>query len=153
MIRLIKYMCLSCLLFISTGSFAQQKIKVTGKVYSADSRLPLNEVLLYSKDAQHTALSDSTGSFTIEVTDKNAWIRVTSDGYQEANLFLNGRQKLNIYLVPAGRFMYNATYSTSEGKENTDNKIGNALSLNQKDMNKGYASPEDALTGRMAGLR
>lgn len=128
-------------------------ITVKGHIYSADTKKALPEVQVYSFNAKHTVTADSTGKFSIQVDDRNALLRFTTPGYEVTEIPLNGRTEVNIFLLPENSFMYSKTYSSAEGKLPTAGKTGTAQNLGRQDISNGFATPDDALNGRMAGLR
>lgn len=148
-----RYLCVSilCLLMVQHLS-AQEKVKVTGTVWDAVTRLPLEEVRVYSAHAKQTSVTDSTGKFVIEVDDPQAWLRIQAQGYTDHEMALYGRTNLNIYLQPENSFMYHSAYLSPEGSKLMSRKTGNPTVLNREDISEGYAVPDDAMAGRIAGL-
>ena len=141
------------LMLVSIGLQAQEKLTVKGWVYGAEKRQPLQGVQLYSQDAKGSSVTDSLGQFSIEVSDPDAWLRVQVDGYVQKNIALNGRKEVKIYLMPESSFMYTPTYQSPDGKKNMEEKNGSAQTLDSRDITGIYALPDDALTGRMAGVQ
>lgn len=66
---------------------------------------------------------------------------------------LMGRTTLNVYLLPENTVMYSDDYEGIYGKMKTRNRIGTALAVNQKDLSGALANVDDALSGKIAGLR
>ena len=140
-------------MLVSVGLQAQEKLTVKGWVYSADSRQPLQGVQLYSQDAEGSSVTDSLGGFSIVVRDPEAWLRVQVDGYIQKNIALNGRREVKIYLMSEKSFMYTPVYQSPDGVKAMGGKNGNVQTLDIRDITGIYALPDDALTGRMAGLQ
>ncbi|MBD9179393.1 MAG: SusC/RagA family protein, partial [Odoribacter splanchnicus] len=140
-------------ILFALNASAQELITVKGTVYSADAKKILPNVQIYSMHAKRTVISDSTGAFTIQLDDRNARLRFTFPGYQVEEIPLNGRTEVKIFLLPEKSFMYSSQYYSPEGKQNTQGKPGTAQSLEQKDFSSGFATPDDAINGRYAGLR
>lgn len=140
-------------IMLALDASAQELITVKGTVYSADAKKTLPDVQIYSMHAKRTVISDSTGAFSIQVNDRYAQLRFTLPGYQVEEIPLNGRTEVKIFLLPEKSFMYSSQYYSPEGKLNTQGKPGTAQSLEQKDFSSGFATPDDAINGRLAGLR
>lgn len=141
------------LMLVSIGLQAQQQLTVKGGVYSAGNRQPLSGVQLYSKDAKGSSVTDSLGQFTIVVSDPDAWLRVQVDGYVQKEVPLNGRKEVKIYLMAENSFMYTPTYQSADGTKEMAGKNGNAQTLDIRDISGIYALPDNALTGRWAGVQ
>lgn len=154
-IRLVnKCVCIGILvLLISIRVAAQDKTTVDGAVYNAVTKEPLKDVQIFSSNASSSAMTDSLGRFTINLTDANAWLRVQTRGYVGKEIALSGRRTVKVFLLPENSVMYNNSYTYIDGVKSMENKTGNAQVLNEKDIFGGYTSPDDALVGRMAGLR
>lgn len=140
-------------ILLTLGASAQELITVKGTVYSAYSKKALPDVQVYSMSAKRTVISDSKGEFSLQVTDPYARIRFTVPGYQVEEIPLNGRTEIKIFLLPENSFMYSKHYSSPDGKQAFAGKPGTAQTLEQKDFSSGFATPDDAINGRLAGLR
>lgn len=140
-------------LLIALNASADNLITIKGTVYSADNKKALSGVQIYSINAKKTVVSDSVGGFTIQLNDRNARLRFTASGYYQEEVALNKRIELKVFLLPENSFMYNKTYVSAEGKQNHAGKSSSAQILERKEISNGYSTPDDALNGRMAGLR
>lgn len=131
------------LLFSAFSVCAQQTVNVSGKVMDAKNGGVLRDVAVSSPGAGVSAQTDTNGVFTIEVRDKNATLKVFTSGYHTKEIKLNGRTNVSVYLQPENTVRYNG---------NRDNSPSNSVTINKKDLLNSYSSPEDALTGMVAGL-
>ena len=141
------------LMLVSIGLQAQEQLTVKGRVYSAENREPLSGVQVYSQDAKGSSVTDSLGQFTIVVGDPDAWLRVQVDGYIQKAVALNGRKEVKVFLMPENTLLYNPTYTTPDGVREIGEKNGNVQTLNIRDISGIYALPDNALTGKMAGVQ
>lgn len=154
MINMKKYICLWILLLgIAIGVSAQNSVVVKGKVLNASNKLPINEVQISSADAASTVLTNEKGEFSIQVSDPKAILMFEGTGYLKNEEALMGRTTLNVYLLPENTVMYSDDYEGIYGKMKTRNRIGTALAVNQKDLSGALANVDDALSGKIAGLR
>ena len=154
MINMKKCICLWILLLgVAIGVSAQNSVVVKGKVLNASNKLPINEVQISSVDAASTVLTNEKGEFSIQVSDPRAILLFKGIGYLEKEEALMGRTTLNVYLLPENTVMYSDDYEGIYGKMKTRNRIGTALAVNQKDLSGALANVDDALSGKIAGLR
>ena len=154
MINMKKYICLWILLLgVAIGVSAQNSVVVKGKVLNASNKLPINEVQISSADAASTVLTNEKGEFSIQVSDPKAILMFEGTGYLKNEEALMGRTTLNVYLLPENTVMYSDDYEGIYGKMKTRNRIGTALAVNQKDLSGALANVDDALSGKIAGLR
>lgn len=149
-----KYICTGItLLLVSVAVSAQELITINGKVLSADKKLPLANVQVMSKDAKKTAYTEADGTFTLQVEKANAMLTVKAEKYFDNETALQNRTQVNIYLLPTNEVMYSDEYISSEGRRKTSSKITTAVSIDKKDLNEGYSATDDALVGKIQGLR
>ncbi len=154
MINMKKYICLWILLLgVAIGVSAQNTVVVKGKVLNASNKLPINEVQVSSSDAASTVLTNEKGEFSIQVSDPKAILLFKGIGYLESEEALMGRSALNVYLLPENTVMYSDSYEGIYGKMKTRNRIGTALSVNQKDLSGALSNVDDALSGKIAGVQ
>lgn len=149
-----KYICLWILLLGTiTGLSAQESVVVKGKVLNAGNKQPVSEVQISSLNAAATVLTNDKGEFSIQVTDPKALLLFKSSGYLENEVALLGRTALTVYLLPENSAMYSDDYEGIYGKMKTRNRIGTALSVNQKDLSGALSNVDDALTGKIPGVQ
>ena len=132
---------------------AQEVVTVTGTVYRADTKKPLESVQVSSPEAAKSVITDEEGNFKLKVKSLQTKIQVTASGYFTQEVLLAGRNELRIYILPETDFMTTDSWQTLEGNRKMNEKVGTAVSINKKDIGSAYASPDDALVGRIAGLR
>ncbi len=154
MIKMIKHSVIGILLLLITaGVSAQEAVIVKGKVYRADTKAPVSNASVLSVNAPKSAITAEDGSFTIQVNDKNAALIVEHNAYFKIKTALAGRTELNIYLLPTNSVMFTDIFTTPTGKKESVDKTGSSIAINKKDLNLGYASPDEALIGKIAGLQ
>lgn len=98
-------------------------------------------------------LTNEKGEFSIQVSDPKAILLFKGIGYLESEEALMGRSALNVYLLPENTVMYSDSYEGIYGKMKTRNRIGTALSVNQKDLSGALSNVDDALSGKIAGVQ
>lgn len=154
MINITKHICAGLtLLLLSSALSAQELITVKGKVLSADKKQPIANAQVSSFDAKATAYTEGDGTFTIKVYDGNATLTVKAGQYFDNEIALLKRTEVNIYLLPTNSVMYSGTYQSNEGSRKTISNLGTAVNVNKKDLNQGHSATDDALTGKISGLR
>lgn len=154
MINITKYIYTGLLLLLlSSAVSAQELITIKGKILSADKKQPIANAQVSSMDAKGSSYTEADGTFTIKVFIPNAVLTVKAANYFENEIALLKRTEVNIYLLPSTGFMNTDAYQTSEGRRKMMQKTGTAVSVNKKDLNQGYSNTDDALVGKIAGLR
>jgi hypothetical protein len=90
--------CVTCLLFIHSASFAQAKdVTITGKVNSTAGEA-LVGVTVKVKNAATTTTTDGAGNFSITVPD-NAILQISYVGYKMQEVSVSGRTALAVSLA------------------------------------------------------
>ncbi len=110
--------CLSLLTFFYTISAVQpllaqtSETKVKGVVTESGTGNPLKQVTISVSSTGTTADSDENGVFEITVPNLETELNFNLPGYNLRNVFLHGRESINISLVPS-------KYSSSDNYYNT----------------------------------
>ena len=152
--RYIKFICINVLLLLVAMTVqAQEAVFVNGTVYRADTKAPLAGVQVSSPESTKSAVTTANGTFELKVASLQTKIQVAAAGYFTQEVALAGRNEVRIYILPNTDFMTTDSWSTLEGSKKMSEKTGTAVSINKKDIGSAYASPDDALVGRIAGLR
>lgn len=141
-------------LILLVSSFIQLNAQttVTGKVVDyTDS--PLAAVSVTEKGTTTGTATDSSGNYSISVTDPNATLVFSSLGYETQSIALNGRTELNITLqVTAAQELAQVVvigYGTAQKRDLT----GSIATVNAKEIeNKPAANPLTLLQGKAPGL-
>lgn len=114
------------LFFIIVNSFSLfSQINITGTIVDAITDEPLIGATIFANETKEGVVSDSDGSFVLNVPEGNKHLRITYVGYAEKNIPLhesnNGNIKLNIVsLTPMSmeleEVLVKANYRTSSQK-------------------------------------
>ena len=78
---------------------AQEVVTVTGTVYRADTKKPLESVQVSSPEAAKSVITDEEGNFKLKVKSLQTKIQVTASGYFTQEVLLAGRNELRIYIL------------------------------------------------------
>ena len=155
----IKYILLLSVLFAGGRAAAQQyrdretARQIVGLVLDADTRKPLGAAQVSSDELARSVVSGPKGVFRAKVFSDRATLNVVKEGYFSARVNLLGRDSVVIYLQQSANTLATDHYSSPDGEVPMSDRIGSAGSVGIKDINRGYFTASDALTGRFAGLR
>lgn len=128
-------------------------ITVKGTVYRADTHESLPNVQVMSSSAAKSVITKATGKFTIKLQREKALLVVQKEGFVEQRVPLYGRRELKIYLQPKEGMFYAGQYVTPVGERMLMEKNSTASAIGRGQLSSGYTGLDDALTGRLAGLR
>lgn len=149
-----QYICLSLIfLLMSAAVSAQQMITVKGRVLGGNKKQPIANAQIFSPDGKATVMTNPDGTFVLEVSDPRTVLNVKAEHYYEHTACLLGRKELKIYLIPRNTMMYTDRYEGSEGPLKMDYKPGTARTIHHKDMSDALSGVDDALAGKLAGVR
>ena len=155
----IKYILLLSVLFAGGRAAAQQyrdretARQIVGLVLDADTRKPLGAAQVSSDELARSVVSGPKGVFRAKVFSDRATLNVVKEGYFSARVNLLGRDSVVIYLQQSANTLATDHYSSPDGEVPMSDRIGSAGAVGIKDINRGYFTASDALTGRFAGLR
>ncbi len=155
----IKYILLLSVLFAGGRAVAQQyrdretARQIVGLVLDADTRKPLGAAQVSSDELARSVVSGPKGVFRAKVFSDRATLNVVKEGYFSARVNLLGRDSVVIYLQQSANTLATDHYSSPDGEVPMSDRIGSAGAVGIKDINRGYFTASDALTGRFAGLR
>lgn len=149
-----QYICLSLIcLFMPAAVFAQQMLTVKGRVLGGVKKQPVANAQVFSLDGKSTVMTDSDGYFILEVSDPKAVLNIKADKYYDNMTHLYGRKELTIYLIPTNTLMYTDKYESSEGERKIGLRPETARTIHTKDMSRALSGVDDALAGKLAGVR
>ncbi|MBB4037266.1 TonB-linked SusC/RagA family outer membrane protein [Dysgonomonas hofstadii] len=157
--RIIKYILLLFVLFSWGRSQAQEQDnstegqRIVGLVLDANTREPLESVQVSSADLVRAVVSGPRGFFRGRTLSGMAELNMVKEGYYTARINLLGRDSVVVYMQNIDKTLATDTYTTPDGERSVRDKTSAAEALDIKDINRGYFSASDALTGRFAGLR
>lgn len=96
---------LTAVLLLSSGTLhalnrEQDSILVSGRVYGAQSGLPLGNIGISAANAQVDAVStDTLGEFEIILPSTNEQLYISYPGYKGKKVFLNGKENIEVWLL------------------------------------------------------
>ncbi|MFD1768627.1 SusC/RagA family TonB-linked outer membrane protein [Sphingobacterium suaedae] len=129
----------------ASSGLAQTTIK--GKVISAYDKTPVSGAVITILNTTKHVKTNPDGSFVLDAIEAGAkTLRIWSPGYYESKVAILGRSEFEITLIGEGRDNYQNVLDGSFS-------IKNAALLAATDYRLGAFTPEEALTGEMAGLR
>lgn len=141
------------MVFIVFSLAAQEKIKVEGVVYHALSKKPLPNVQVSSLQSAKSVMTDENGVFSIEVNNKKSILVVKNFGYITQEIIPGKRSRVEVYLLPENTYLEGDGYRVMGIYHPLKGSRGTAVTLRQKDLNLGVNTPDEALPGKVPGLR
>jgi TonB-linked SusC/RagA family outer membrane protein len=86
--------------FALSGQEQDTSFTVRGRIYAADTGLPLGDINIRAVNSPVEPVSSTVeGAFEISVPDKNEQIRISYPGYKEKTVFLDGRDNIDVWLL------------------------------------------------------
>ncbi len=126
---------------------------VVGIVLDAGTRRPVASAQVSSDAMERSVVSGAEGVFRGKALSGRAVLNVTKEGYFTARVNLFDRDSVVIYLQQSDHTMEVDSYSTPDGNAAMSDRISTAGAVGIKDINRGYFTTSDALSGRFRGLR
>jgi TonB-linked SusC/RagA family outer membrane protein len=143
---------LTCALLFVAQAYAQTARNVTGKV-TDDKGAPLVGVTVSAVGANRNALTDNSGTFSIQVTEKVKTLRISYVGFNSKEVNINGKSTISVSLSMEDKSLNEVVvvgYGTQRKREIT----GSIASVKGEALaNKPTQSFEQALGGRAAGVQ
>lgn len=134
-------------------SQAQQEKLVKGRITDATTGAALRGVRISYKESA-AAITDSTGAFSIKVPSYNVSIHVESEGFQDKDIALKGRNTVSASLYESD---YTSFYSdiTIPFNRSAKSEVADASTgINTGDIRSaGNETPDAYLQGKVAGLQ
>lgn len=148
LVRLTGFILL-CVLF-TQPAFSQTKT-ITGKI-TDDKGAPLQGATVTVKGTKQGASTGADGSFTLSVPSTATTLVISSVGFTQQEVSINGKTDVSVGLQPSSQGLNEVVvvgYGTARKKDLT----GSVASVQAKDFNRGViASPDQLLTGKVAGM-
>ncbi len=142
------------LIVIVPESILQQK-KVTGTIVDAETKEPLIGVTVLNvntKGVKHGTVTDNTGKFSLDITDRNSILVITYVGYEKQEIKLGDSFNFNIEMKSQSTKL-NEVVVVGYGTQTKREISGSVTSVTAKEFNKGLTSnAADLLQGKVAGL-
>jgi TonB-dependent starch-binding outer membrane protein SusC len=140
------------LLFLSLSTYAQEK-KVSGRVTDENNN-PLNGATVIVKGAKTGTNTNEAGSFSIMVPEGNSVLIISFLGYASQEVAVGKLSAVSVSLSPdAKKQALNEVVVIGYGTQRKKDLTGSVGSISRKDFaNKPFTSPDQILTGRIAGV-
>jgi len=84
-------------LLLITNVYSQGKLKITGKILTADN-LPIAGATIQEEGTQNQTVANENGIFSINVSNANASLLISSVGLETRRIKLNGLTTINVQL-------------------------------------------------------
>lgn len=146
------------ILFIAFMSFqpvsAQDTgVSIKGVVLESGTGLPLKQVSISVSSTGTSSDTDENGAFTIQAPDNQSELIINLPGYVKRNIFLNGRDFLNISLVSLKYNSFDNSFNSPLGPNALKDASYSLSALTADDLKMSKVTSFDqALQGRIAGL-
>jgi len=138
--------------FIPSQIFAQAKT-ITGKVIGSDGT-PVGGVTVLEKGTTGGTATDSSGNFSLSVTQPNATLVISSLGYQSQTVALNGRSEVTVVLAGSAAKELEQVVVVGYGTQKRRDLTGSIASVKGDEIAKQpVVSPTQALQGKVAGVQ
>jgi len=136
-------------------SAQEEGFKVSGTVYSAETKRPLRDINITVSDTKAEPVStDSLGRFTLPVPARNCQIIISFPGYQTRTIYTDGRSQIDIWLAAsdANSFYKKVPLIT---RDLPVRDISGSVSVlrNFEGIKSSCQSADQIMHGRMAGLQ
>ena len=129
------------------------EVNVTGVVTESGTGLPLKQVSISVSSTGVIAGTDENGAFTIVVPSLEAELTINLPGYVVRNIYLNGRDNVNVTLVSAGYKSFDNSYNTPNGAIPVKDAVYPVTSLTASDVKLNKATSFDqVLQGKVPGM-
>lgn len=137
------------LTFISTSINAQD-INVKGRVIDENGE-PIIGANILIKGTTNGTITDYDGNFTLEVSDKNAIIRIGYIGYKDYEV--SASQQNLVIVLKENTEMLEDVVVIGYGTVKKSDATGSVTAIKPDDFNKGLqTTAQDALVGKMSGV-
>lgn len=157
--RVIKPVVIKALVIFSLAGFQhlsgqEATVQVTGTIREAVTGTPLKQVLITSSGSDSSVVSGDQGQYEIPVKSTDEELTFQLPGYTRQQIFLDGRNSLDIYFVRESQKSVDDRVQTPFGERIAKN-IDNNFGYLKKDAIEEYpaATFEEVLQGRITGVR
>lgn len=142
-----------CMSLIGMGTIMAQTLTITGKISSDQDGVGIPGVSISLKGTSKGTFSNDDGLFSLELSEKNGTLVISSIGYETQEIVLGNATKLDIVLVSSSSVL-NEVVFTALGIKREEKSLGYAVSkVDGKEMNR---LPQEnilnSLAGKMAGV-
>ena len=150
--------CLSliCLFFtsiITQPLLSQDEVNIKGVVTESGTGQPLKQVSVSVSSTGTSSATDEQGAFTIAVPDLQTELIFNLPGYYKRNIYLNGRDNLNISLVSSRYTSMDIEYNSPLGPETHKNTVFSMTALKGSELKMSKTTSFDqTLQGKVPGM-
>lgn len=144
------YLLILCLLLTLSDTIAQQTSKISGKIVDASGE-PIIGATIVEKGKPGGAMSDAEGQFSLNVTDPNATLVITSVEYKTLEVALNKRTFVEIKLEQNEQLL-NELIVVGYGTQKKSDLTGAVSRISMENTPVPNVSISQALSGASAGI-
>lgn len=128
-------------------------VEITGVVTESGTGNPLEMVTISVSSTGASSSTDSVGAFTLTVPDLQAQIIVNMPGYTRRNIYLNGRESINISIVSEQFRSLDHSFNNPLGATVTKDAVFSVSAVPKSEMDQTSVSSFDqALQGKVPGM-
>ncbi len=132
--------------------FAQQKT-ITGKVTGSDGA-PISGVSVQEKGTAKGTATDADGNFTLNVTNPNAVLLISSLNYESQSILLQGKESVNVVLNASSAKELQQVVVVGYGSQRKIDITGSVAQIKGDEIAKQSSyNPLSALQGKVAGVQ
>jgi TonB-dependent starch-binding outer membrane protein SusC len=140
-------------LFITLSGYSQEK-KISGKVTDENGIGMVNVSVVVKGQTQQGTVTDANGSYSLNVPDNNPVLVFSYTNYISQEVNIKGKTVINLQLAPdTKKASLEEVVVVGYGTQRKKDLTGSIGSITRKDFaNKPFTSPDQILTGRIAGV-
>ncbi|MCK4746183.1 MAG: TonB-dependent receptor plug domain-containing protein, partial [Bacteroidales bacterium] len=128
-------------------------VEISGMVTASGTGLPLGQVAISVSSTGTTSGTDEQGAFIITVPDVEAEIIVNLPGYTKRNIYLNGRDFVQVTLVSSNYRSMDNSYYTPNGSFVQKDATFPVTAVTQSDIDLSKnTSFDQAIQGKIPGM-
>jgi len=128
-------------------------VSIKGVVVESGTGLPLKQVSISVASTGTSSETDEKGAFAISVPDKQAELIIDLPGYNKRNIYLNGRDFINVSLVSSLYSSFDNSFNSPLGNNLLKDANFSLTSLPAANLKFSTASSFDqSLQGKVSGL-
>jgi TonB-linked SusC/RagA family outer membrane protein len=149
--------CLSFCLAINLSAVRilsqEPEMKVKGNLLESGTKQPLGQAIISVTATGAISEANEAGEFEIAVPDLQAEIIINLPGYDKRRIYLNGKDNLEIYLIPSKYKSLDDQVFLPLGIKSRKNLVNSVSTVELYDIHKApVTSLDQTLQGRIAGI-
>ncbi len=146
-----RFALLFSLLLIGQMSFAQE-MSISGKITESAENSTVPGVIIKEKGTENGTISDFDGNFSITVSSANAVLLISSIGFENQEISVNGNSKIDVVMV-AKTEAIDEVVIIGYGTLKKSDLTGSVGSLSDEMMTeRSIPNPMEAMQGSVAGV-